>query len=340
MDIQVRSQSISESVDFQPSIALFGFNEKEAPLTTLLIHHDAFAHHVTPPGHPERVDRILTVNKTLADSDFSALERQQAPLGSADQAVLCHPEAYVSALEENAPQDDLVQIDSDTYLSPGSMEAAYRALGGICEAVDQVSEGKVDNAFCALRPPGHHAEKATAMGFCLFNTIAIAARHAQRVHQFERVAIVDFDVHHGNGTQDIFWDDDSVLFCSTHQMPLFPGSGGITETGEHGTICNAPLRAGDGSENFQAAFSERVLPTITNFSPDLILISAGFDAHRLDPLANVNLEADDFRWATGKIMELAGKFCDNRVVSTLEGGYDLEGLASSVSAHVKTLMAG
>ncbi|MEP3629404.1 MAG: histone deacetylase family protein, partial [Hyphomicrobiales bacterium] len=249
-------------------------------------------------------------------------------------------EEYIRTLDQNSPEDGLLQVDGDTYLSPGSMEAAYRALGGICRAVDVVMDGDADNAFCAMRPPGHHAERATAMGFCLFNTVAIAARHAQEKYGLERVAIVDFDVHHGNGTQDIFWDDPSVLFCSTHQMPLFPGSGHEKEVGEHNNICNTPLRAGDDFEMFKDAMDERVLPAIENFSPDLILISAGFDAHRLDPLANINLEADDFQWATGKIMELAGRFCNNRVVSTLEGGYDLEGLGTSVSAHVKTLMAG
>ena len=309
-------------------------------MSTLLIHHDAFQGHATPAGHPERVDRILAVNQTLAHEKFSALERMQAPLGSAELAVLCHSEHYVKLLEANAPDDHLVQIDGDTYLSPGSMEAAYRALGGICAAVDQVMAGKADNAFCALRPPGHHAEKDTAMGFCLFNTVAIAARYAQKSHGVERVAIIDFDVHHGNGTQDIFWDDASVLFCSTHQMPLFPGSGHVGETGHHGTICNAPLRAGDDGLHFKEAFEARILPALNRFAPDLILVSAGFDAHRLDPLANINLEADDFQWATGKIMEAAGKFCNNRVVSTLEGGYDLEGLSTSVNAHVTTLMAG
>ncbi len=309
-------------------------------MTTLLIHHDAFSNHVTPAGHPERVDRITTVNDTLADAAFSGLKRETAPLGSAEKAALCHPEDYIQTLDQNCPEDGILQVDGDTYMSPGSMEAAYRALGGICRAVDVVMDGDADNAFCAMRPPGHHAEKATAMGFCLFNTVAIAARHAQEKYGLERVAIVDFDVHHGNGTQDIFWNDPSVLFCSTHQMPLYPGSGHLNEEGEHNNICNAPLRAGDDFEMFKDAMDDRVLPAIENFSPDLILISAGFDAHRLDPLANINLEADDFQWATGKIMELAGRFCNNRVVSTLEGGYDLEGLGTSVSAHVKTLMAG
>ncbi|MEM8796089.1 MAG: histone deacetylase family protein [Pseudomonadota bacterium] len=309
-------------------------------MATLLIHHDAFENHVTPAGHPERVDRIKTVMKTLEEDHFSDLVREEAPMGDANQPALVHPDHYIEAIEEASPEDHLVQLDSDTYMSPGSLEAAYRASGGICRAVDQVATGAADNAFCALRPPGHHAEKAIAMGFCLFNTVAIAARHAQKAHGFERIAIVDFDVHHGNGTQDIFWDDDSVLFCSTHQMPLFPGSGALNETGTKGTICNAPLRSGDDGGHFKQAMNERVLPAVENFGPDFLLISAGFDAHERDPLANLLFTADDFRWATGKLMELAGRFCNNRVVSTLEGGYDLEGLSVSTSAHVETLMKG
>lgn len=309
-------------------------------MTTQLIHHDAFANHVTPEGHPERVDRIVTVNETLADDAFDELSRVEAPLGKSEQAGLCHPDYYIETLAANVPKEGFVGIDGDTYLSPGSLEAAYHALGGICHAVDSVVGGEVDNAFCALRPPGHHAEKTTAMGFCFFNTIAIAARHAQKAHGLERIAIVDFDVHHGNGTQDIFWDDESVLFCSSHQMPLFPGSGHLNEVGEHDNICNAPLLAGHGGDDFKEAFRTRILPAVQNFSPDLILVSAGFDAHYRDPLANLNLQADDFQWATGKIMELSNKFCDNRLVSTLEGGYDLEGLATSVHAHVTTLLTG
>ncbi|MEO1065894.1 MAG: histone deacetylase family protein [Pseudomonadota bacterium] len=309
-------------------------------MTTLLLHHDAFANHVTPPGHPERVDRILAVNEALKGEAFDGLSREEAPLGTGEQASLAHPENYVKAIEDVAPDEHTVQIDNDTYMSPGSLEAAYRAVGALCRGVDAVVGGEVDNAFCALRPPGHHAEKTTAMGFCLFNSVAVAARHAQKAHGIERVAIVDFDVHHGNGTQDIFWDDGSVLFCSTHQMPLYPGSGALGETGTMGTICNAPLNPGNDGSHFQQAMADRVFPAIIDFSPDLILISAGFDAHTRDPLANLNFEADDFQWATGKIMELAGKFCENRVVSTLEGGYDLEGLSVSVKAHVSTLLNG
>ncbi|TIU26999.1 MAG: histone deacetylase family protein, partial [Mesorhizobium sp.] len=202
-----------------------------------------------------------------------------------------------------------------------------------------VFEGRAANAFVAARPPGHHAEKTTAMGFCLFNTAAIAARHAQKKHQAERVAIVDWDVHHGNGTQDIFWDDPSVLYCSTHQMPLYPGTGAKSETGA-GNIVNAPLAPRTGSELFRDAFLSRVLPSIDAFAPDLIIISAGFDAHHRDPLAEINLTEDDFDWATGQLMERAGRHSGNRLVSLLEGGYDLQGLAFSVAAHVGRLMKG
>ena len=213
-----------------------------------------------------------------------------------------------------------------------------RAVGGAMYAVDEVFAGKTDNAFVAMRPPGHHAETATPMGFCFFNNVAIAARHAQKKHGAERVAIIDFDVHHGNGTQDIFWADPSVLYSSTHQMPLYPGTGAKSETGAANTIVNAPLSSGDGGTQFKEAFESVILPRINNFQPDLVLISAGFDAHRNDPLANLNLVEDDFAWVTGKLMDLADKHAKGRLVSLLEGGYDLEGLAKSAGAHVRTLM--
>ena len=277
-------------------------------MTTLLFHHEAFLNHETPVGHPERSDRIRSVMNALSHEDFEALERHEASVGELDLASLCHPDEYVAAIRDAAPEDHTIQLDADTYMSPGSLEAAQRALGAITEGVDTVMEGRADNAFCAARPPGHHAEKSTVMGFCLFNTVAIAARHAQKAHGVERVAIVDFDVHHGNGTQDIFWDDPSVLFCSTHQMPLYPGSGALSETGEHDTIVNAPLRTNDGGDAFKEAMKTRIFPALHDFQPDLLLISAGFDAHRLDPLAQLNFEADDFQWATGKLMEIAPMF--------------------------------
>jgi acetoin utilization deacetylase AcuC-like enzyme len=238
------------------------------------------------------------------------------------------------------PKQGMVRLDPDTSMSPGSFEAALRAAGGAVQAVDEVMEKRAANAFVAERPPGHHTETARAMGFCLFNNAAIAARHAQKQHGAERVAVVDFDVHHGNGSQDIFWSDATVIYCSTHQMPLYPGTGAAGERGEHDTIVNAPLRPGDGGAQFRNAFETVILPRLRDFRPDLIVISAGFDAHQRDPLANLNLLEADFGWATRKIMEVADATAGGRVISVLEGGYDLDALASSVSEHVIALMRG
>ncbi|MEQ4598458.1 MAG: histone deacetylase family protein, partial [Methylobacteriaceae bacterium] len=231
-----------------------------------------------------------------------------------------------------------VHVDSDTVLSPGTIDCVLRGVGAAVAGVDAVMAREARNAFSAMRPPGHHAERTRAMGFCLFNNAAIAARHARVVHGAERVAIVDWDVHHGNGSQDIFWDDPSVLFCSTHQMPLYPGTGAVSEAGEHDTIVNAPLKPGADGERFREAFEARVLPRLRDFRPDLIVISAGFDAHWRDPLANLMLEAEDFAWATRQVMAIAEQACDGRIVSVLEGGYDLRGLAESTAAHVAALM--
>ena len=225
-------------------------------------------------------------------------------------------------------------------MSPGTYEAALRSAGGALFAVDEVMSSKVHNAFVATRPPGHHAEVANPMGFCFFNNPAIAARHAQAAHGAERVAIVDFDVHHGNGTQHIFWDDPTVTYASIHEMPLYPGTGAIGERGEHDQIVNAPLRAGDAGDTFREAMEAAILPRIDDFAPDLVIISAGFDAHRRDPLGNLNFVEADHVWATRKLMDIAQKRCGGRVVSVLEGGYDLEGLARSVAAHVTALMEG
>jgi acetoin utilization deacetylase AcuC-like enzyme len=233
-----------------------------------------------------------------------------------------------------------VQLDGDTSMSPGSFEAALRAVGGAMHAVDEVVTGKSGNAFCAMRPPGHHTERARPMGFCIFNQAAIAARHAQKKHGLHRVAVVDFDVHHGNGTQDIFWSDPTLMYCSTHQMPLYPGTGATSERGDHDNIVNAPLRAGDGGEQFKAAMEQRILPRLQAFGAELIIISAGFDAHVRDPLANLELTEADFGWATRAIMDVADKTAQGRVVSVLEGGYDLEGLSRSAAAHVIALMRG
>lgn len=309
-------------------------------MTTLLISHPSSLRHVTPPGHPERADRMRAVEQALEDERFALLQRVEAPEGTLAQVALCHPAAYAQAIVEAAPQEGMVQVDADTIMSPGTLAAALHGVGAAVHAVDEVMTRRASNAFSAMRPPGHHAESDKAMGFCFFNNAAIAARHAQKAHGAERVAIVDWDVHHGNGTQEIFWGDASVLYASTHEMPLYPGTGAPSERGEHGTIVNAPLRAGDGTDVFRDAFESAILPRLNHFRPDLVIISAGFDAHWRDPLANINLKEADFTWATQKLMEIADRHAGGRLVSILEGGYDLEGLSKSTAAHVMALMRG
>ena len=309
-------------------------------MPTLLVTHPACLDHLTPPGHPERADRLRALQRAFEDEKFLGLAREQAPRLALETITLCHPMDYVEQIRDATPQQGMVQLDADTSMSPGSFEAALRAAGGAVFAVDEVMAKKADNAFVAARPPGHHAETTRPMGFCLFNNASIAARHAQKRHGLERAALVDFDVHHGNGSQEIFWADPSVMYCSTHQMPLYPGTGSRSERGEHDNIVNAPLRAGDGGQQFREAFESTILPRLREFRPELIVISAGFDAHMRDPLASLNLKEDDFGWATRKIMEVAETSAQGRVVSVLEGGYDLEGLAGSAAAHVEALMRG
>jgi acetoin utilization deacetylase AcuC-like enzyme len=309
-------------------------------MPTLLLSHSACLDHVTPLGHPERPDRLRVVERVLEHERFQGLAREQAPMADLETIALCHPLDYVEQVREVSPKEGMVRLDADTTMSPGTFEAALRGAGGAVMAVDEVMAGKVHNAFVATRPPGHHAETARPMGFCLFNNAAIAARYAQRKHGAERAAIVDFDVHHGNGSQDIFWSDQSVMYCSTHQMPLYPGTGAPDERGEFNTIVNAPLRSGDGGPEFRAAMTNVILPRLRDFRPDILVISAGFDAHVNDPLASLNLVEDDFAWITRELMAIADQCAGGRIVSVLEGGYDLDGLANSVAAHVTALMRG
>ena len=309
-------------------------------MTTRLYTHSIFLEHEVPPGHPERPDRLRALAAALEHEHFDRLDRIEAPMAAEDAVLLAHPEIYLERVRASIPEEGMRQIDADTHASPKSLEAALTGVGGAMAAFDDVFTQKADNVFVASRPPGHHAETNKAMGFCLFNNAAIAARHAQKTYGCERVAIIDWDVHHGNGTQDIFWDDPSVIYLSTHQMPLYPGTGAVGETGTKGNIVNAPLSPNMGGDHFREAFRSRILPAIEDAMPDLIIISAGFDAHHRDPLAQINLVADDFDWATAKLMEIAERHAGHRVVSLLEGGYDLVGLAESAAIHVQRLMKG
>lgn len=310
-------------------------------MPTLLITHPAFLDHDTGPGHPERPDRMRAIDKVLSHDIFKSLQREEAPLrADIDESIeRAHPVSYLQNIRTfvTAPINGTRHIDGDTVVSPGSWEAARRAIGAGLHAVDAVMSGRAANAFCQVRPPGHHAEANRAMGFCLFANAAIAALYARAKYGADRIAVVDFDVHHGNGTQNIFWSDKNLYYGSTHEMPLFPGTGALDETGV-GNVFNAPLRAGDAGERFREAFESRILPSLHNFGPDLIVISAGFDAHERDPLANLRLVEADYSWATEKIADMAAEHCHGRIVSMLEGGYDLTSLAQSVAVHVKTLM--
>ena len=303
-------------------------------MTTLVYSHDDCLTHVTPDGHPERVERMLAVERGLAGL---TVERRLAPLGADADVLRCHPARYLARVRGAVPADGLVQMDGDTYLSPGSLNAALRAVGGVCAGLDAVMAGEAGNAFVACRPPGHHAERETAMGFCLFGTVAIAAKRALDVHGLARVAIVDFDVHHGNGTQDLLWDEARCLFISSHQMPLYPGSGAMDEGGAHGQIVNIPLGAGFSGSAMRKVYDTSVFPALLHFAPEMIFVSAGFDAHLDDPLRGLCWRTDDFAWLTARICDVADQCCAGRVVSTLEGGYDLDALQDCVAAHVGVL---
>jgi acetoin utilization deacetylase AcuC-like enzyme len=306
-------------------------------VTTHLYQHPICITHEPGPYHPESPDRLKSVMAALSTAEFKELAHFEAPKATIETIVLMHDPAYVEYILKSVPESEYAQLDADTILSPGSGEAILRAVGGVCAAVDDVLKSVANNAFCAMRPPGHHAEHAQAMGFCIFNNIAIAAKYAQESHGVEKVAVIDFDVHHGNGTQHMFERDGSLFYGSSHQFPAYPGTGAASETGV-GNIVNVPISPGSGSELFRAAYSDIILPELHKFNPDLLLISAGFDAHIQDPLCQLNVTTEDFFWITEELMVVADECCDGRIVSTLEGGYDLEALAESVSVHVGALM--
>ncbi len=304
-------------------------------MKTALITHAECLEHVTPEGHPERVARLEHILHALEGLNLS---RETAPLASDEDLLRAHPASHIADIRARSPAKGFHQIDADTWMSQGSVQAALRAAGGAMKAVDMVLNSEAPNAFAAVRPPGHHAERHTAMGFCLFGNAALAAKHALDVHGLERVAIVDFDVHHGNGTQDLLWDDARALVITSQQMPLWPGSGNPSETGAHGNVLNLPLAPGTDGQHMRAVYEAKVFPRLRSFRPELIIVSAGFDAHKDDPLAGLNWETEDFAWLTAELCKLAGELCEGRLVSTLEGGYDLQALADSTRAHVEELM--
>ncbi len=307
-------------------------------MTTAFYSHPICIEHEPGPQHPENGGRLRAIEVALAEPAFEDLMRVEAPKTDPEVIHLVHDPAYVEKIFEAVPEEGYRALDPDTFMSPASGEAALRAVGGICAAVDLVMSGGAANAFCALRPPGHHAEAAQAMGFCLFNNVAIGARHAQRAHGVDRVAVVDFDVHHGNGTQHMFENDASLFYASSHQYPAYPGTGAASETGI-GNIVNVPLSPGSGSDPFRAAYRDHILPALRDFAPDLLMISAGFDAHIRDPLCQLDVMTEDFAWVTEELLIVGAQCSGGRVVSTLEGGYDLEALADSAAVHVAAMMA-
>lgn len=302
---------------------------------TLIFAHVTSAQHKTPADHPERVDRIAAVERGLAGL---AVKRRISPLAAQADILRCHPQSYIDRIRLAEPASGTVRLDADTWMSPGSYQAALRAVGGACAAVDAVLAGQDKTAFVVARPPGHHAESATPMGFCLFGTVAIAAKRALYHHGLARVAVVDFDVHHGNGTQDLLWGEPRAFLATSQQMPLWPGTGDASETGAHGQILNLPLPTESTGATMRAAYEAQVFPALEAWKPGLIVISAGFDAHADDPLANLNWHEDDFAWLTHRLCDLAATHAQGRVVSCLEGGYDLGALQTSVAAHVSVLM--
>ena len=307
-------------------------------MTTLLFSHPACLEHDPGPHHPESAARLRAVLAALDDPEFAGLERREAPEATLDDLLRVHSRRHVERTLSAVPRFGHVGIDADTILSPASGSAALRSAGAVAAAVDAIVAKEADNAFCAVRPPGHHAEPERAMGFCLLNNAAIGALRAREVHGLARAAVIDFDVHHGNGTQAAFETDGSLFYASTHQSPLYPGTGAADETGV-GNIVNVPLRPMSGSAPFRLAMTERILPALDAFRPNLVVVSAGFDGHRSDPLAQLLLDEQDYAWVTDKLLEIAARHAEGRLVATLEGGYDLTALGASVAAHVRALMS-
>ena len=301
---------------------------------TALVTHEECLQHVTPPGHPEQVARLEYILEALKDIN---LLRVSAPMAADDDILRIHPREHINYLQEAVPENGFKSLDGDTHISSGSLTAAYRAAGGVLRAVDLVLSGEAKNAFVAVRPPGHHAETQTSMGFCLFGNIALGVKHALDFHGLKKVAVIDFDVHHGNGTQEILWEESRCLTFTSQQIPLWPGTGTEEEQGHYNNIINIPLPPGSTGELMRQKYEALVFPVLRKFEPDLILISAGFDAHEADPLAELNWSTADFSWLTERLCKIAEECCEGRLVSTLEGGYDLNALADSVKAHVTKL---
>ena len=307
-------------------------------MATQLYSHPTCIEHDPGAHHPECPNRLRSVMAGLDEDKFRYLERLEANEINLDTITAVHSSAYIENILDNMPTEGRVSLDPDTILSPASGEAARRASGGAVDAVNAVIGKKTDNAFCAVRPPGHHAESSRAMGFCLFNSAAIAAFHARAAHGLERVAVIDFDVHHGNGTQHSFENEPGLFYGSSHQFPAYPGTGVKSDTGIANNICNMPLSPGSGSIEFRNAYQNGILPVLRHFEPELVIISAGFDAHTRDPLADLNVQTNDYAWVTRQLMDVADEYCEGRVVSLLEGGYDLDALRDSAMTHVRTLM--
>jgi len=319
-------------------IALTIKQQQVSPMVTHLFTHRDCLFHDTGYEHPEKSDRLRMVWQYLEEDEFEAIVRHDASMGTTDLLELAHTPDHIDYIKSKRPDSGIVQLDPDTFMSPGSYDAAMRGVGAARDAVDLVMTQPGTNAFCAIRPPGHHAEADRAMGFCLFNNVAIAAKYAQQKYGITRIAVVDFDVHHGNGTQAIFEDEATLFYGSTHQeAPFYPGTGHRHETGA-GNIFNSPLPEGSGGAEFKIAMERDILPALVAFDPELLIISAGFDAHHQDPRAGLNWTEEDYIWISNKLIKIAEQSCSGRVISVLEGGYDLVGLAQSAAVHVKALL--